>query len=402
MSDSPAGLSPRAVIGVQYFVYFGVLGAFLPYFNLYCYHLGFTGFQIGLLSALRSLTLTIFPVAWGLLADRYRVRRQMYISCTIASTLVWVLFLRTTDFPTLFFITLLYGVFYAPIISFLETFAVESLGRDRGGYGRVRAWGSISFIVTVVAMGRVIDARSVDVILVAILGGSALLSACAVGMPPIRETAKGRTGVRLTDLLNRQTLVFLASAFLMLVSHGAYYGFFSIHLEALGYDKTFVGVAWALASVAEVLVMVRSRSMFNRFSYKTVLAFSFGVAALRWFVLFATVSPAGILALPAAARRDLRGISHGQHPLHGPVGAGRRQNPGPGAQQCRHLRARAHDRLFHQRVDVRDHGVRGPVRRERAHRTGRRRCLQWHPEPHFTMLPADPAARTTPFSGTPC
>ena len=47
----------KFIISSQYFIYFGVLGIFLPYFNLYCYHLGFTGLQIGIVSALRSLAM---------------------------------------------------------------------------------------------------------------------------------------------------------------------------------------------------------------------------------------------------------------------------------------------------------------------------------------------------------
>jgi PPP family 3-phenylpropionic acid transporter len=82
----------------------------------------------------------------------------------------------------------------------------------------------------------------------------------------------------------------------MLVSHGAYYGFFSIHLANLGFDGTFIGICWALASTAEILVMVRSEKLFNRFSIENVLTFSFAVAAIRWLTLFFATSPAIILA----------------------------------------------------------------------------------------------------------
>lgn len=67
----------KYLIASQYFLYFGVLGIFLPYFNLYCYHIGFTGFQIGALSALRSVTLVLFSLAWGVLADRFQITKPM-------------------------------------------------------------------------------------------------------------------------------------------------------------------------------------------------------------------------------------------------------------------------------------------------------------------------------------
>jgi len=49
------------IMASQYFLYFGVMGMVLPYFNLYCYHLGFDGFQIGVLSSIRSFGMVYFP-----------------------------------------------------------------------------------------------------------------------------------------------------------------------------------------------------------------------------------------------------------------------------------------------------------------------------------------------------
>jgi PPP family 3-phenylpropionic acid transporter len=83
----------------------------------------------------------------------------------------------------------------------------------------------------------------------------------------------------------------------MLVSHGAYYGFFSIHLENLGYSRTFIGFSWALASAAEILVMIRSEALFRKFSLERVLLFSFAVAALRWLLLYSFSQAAAILLI---------------------------------------------------------------------------------------------------------
>jgi PPP family 3-phenylpropionic acid transporter len=81
----------------------------------------------------------------------------------------------------------------------------------------------------------------------------------------------------------------------MLVSHGAYYGFFSIHLETLGYTGTFIGASWALASAAEILAMLYSEAIFNRFALERVLLASFAAAVLRWWILGAATSAAVIL-----------------------------------------------------------------------------------------------------------
>ncbi len=101
----------KIIIGSQYFLYFSVMGIFLPYFNLYCYHLKFSGFQIGVLSAIRSVALVLFPLVWGALADRFKIRRPIYISCNFISTAIWVFYFYTTDFWPMLVITAFYGIF---------------------------------------------------------------------------------------------------------------------------------------------------------------------------------------------------------------------------------------------------------------------------------------------------
>ncbi len=285
----------KIAIGSQYFLYFGVLGIFLPFFNLYCYHLGFSGLRIGVLSAVRSVAMIVFPLIWGALADRLDARRPIYILCNFCSAIIWMLYLFTIDFWPMLAITIFYGMFFAPIISFLEAFTMDLLGREKKSYGRIRAWGSISFIAVVLVLGRVIDLYSVEIIVVLILAGSLILSIISTRIPAFQNVKKKRLSGEAKSLLQRRVLVFLFCAFLMLVSHSAYYGFFSIHLENLGYGNTFIGLAWALASTAEILVMIRSDRIFSRFSIESVLIFSFMTAALRWLILFSARSAAAIL-----------------------------------------------------------------------------------------------------------
>lgn len=280
----------RALLASQYFIYFGVLGIYLPFFNLYCYHVGFSGTQIGAISAVRTMATALFPMIWGHLADRFCARKSIYIACSFASVMVWSLFLLTADFWPMMMIMVVYGIFYAPIISFLEAFTLDYLGPRRRDYGRLRVWGSISFICVVVVVGRIVDATSLNIILVLILAGSLLRAVLSVRIParpsPAREPT--RQGLRL--LAAAPVAGFLFAALLMLASHGAYYAFFSIHLESIGYGRTLIGICWAVAVAAEVLVMILSPRLFHRVSLQSVLVFSCVAAALRWFTLAATAS----------------------------------------------------------------------------------------------------------------
>ncbi len=294
------------IIGLQYFVYFGVTGIFLPYFNLYCYHLGFSGFQIGALSALRSMALILFPLLWGALADRYQQRRAIYIGCNLMSAIVWSFYLLTSDFKLMLLITLFYTIFYAPIISFLEAFSMETLGSEKSGYGRLRAWGSISFIAMVVGVGNIIDRYPIRIILVLILAVSALMAAISFRVPEVIRYPGKSFRSQFGSFLNQRVVVFLICGFLMLAGHGAYYAFFSIHLEKLGYGSTFIGGCWALGTLAEIGVMILSPRIFRSFSLIQVLFFSFMAAAVRWLALFHVRAP-----LPIALTQLLHAFSYG-------------------------------------------------------------------------------------------
>jgi len=286
---------PLLAIRLQYFFYFAVLGIFLPYFNLYCYHLGFSGAQIGTLSAVRSLVMVISSIIWGLLADRFHLRRPIYIICSTAGALTWLFFLTTTDFWLMLLFTVIYVCFYAPIIAFLEAFTMDQLAYRKESYGRVRAWGSVSFILVVILLGRAIDQFPIRLILVLIFAGSLLQALGALRMPRFNSVGRSLTPQPGESLLNGHVGIFLLCGFLMLVSHGTYYGFFSIHLENLGYSRTFIGLMWAVASIAEIIVMIKSEAIYTRFTLERVLVFSFAVAVVRWLMLSIVHSPVLIL-----------------------------------------------------------------------------------------------------------
>ncbi len=293
-------ISARNIIAAQYFLYFGVLGFYLPYFNLYCYRIGLDGFQIGTLSSIRSITVIVFPLVWGRLADRYGTRKPIFVLCSSLCAFVWTFYLFTVDFEWMALVTLLYGIFYAPLVSFLEAFSLETLGPRRQGYGKIRAWGSLSFILMVSLTGELIEIYSASIILTLILAGTILQTLISLKMPSVKTSG---ARVRPSDSKSfpaASSALFLFCAFLMLASHGAYYGFFSIHLEKLGYDSSFIGICWAVAVSAEIVVMVKSETIFSRFSLEKVILFSIATAAARWLVLFMATSPALLLVSQAA------------------------------------------------------------------------------------------------------
>lgn len=276
---------PTGAISRQYFLYFAVLGVFLPYFNLYCYHIGMNGLQIGTISATRSIVMVAFTLLWASIADRLMIRRGVFILCNIFSSIVWIFMLPAESFSSILAISILHAIFLGPLIAFLEAFTMESLGEDRGRYGRVRVWGSLGFIVMVVVMGRVAELYSLWLIIPVILAG--FIAQAVNSFKIIGASSQGGRfpSGALRNIIGMRSVVFLAVGFLMLVSHGAYYGFFSIHLEKAGFGNLFMGVSWAVAIAAEITVMIFAQVFLKRFAMEKILIFSLFAAIVRWAAL---------------------------------------------------------------------------------------------------------------------
>lgn len=54
----------------------------------------------------------------------------------------------------------------------------------------------------------------------------------------------------------------------MVLSHGPYYTFLTLHLEELGYSRGLIGLLWAVGVVAEVLMFMVMSRILQRFTVR--------------------------------------------------------------------------------------------------------------------------------------
>jgi PPP family 3-phenylpropionic acid transporter len=77
----------------------------------------------------------------------------------------------------------------------------------------------------------------------------------------------------------------LGAAFCNAAAHGALYAFLSLHLEALGYSGTTIGVFWTIGVAAEILVFLYLPQLFRRATLSAILIASLGCAVVRFLAL---------------------------------------------------------------------------------------------------------------------
>ncbi|MEO5347408.1 MAG: MFS transporter [Magnetococcus sp. YQC-9] len=270
-----------------YACYFAVVGVWIPYWPLYLANLGHGAQTIGILTALTQWIRIPAPPLWGQVADR-GARHRVIIATSFGALIAFSLYFLDSSLLWIFGVTVLYSIFHTGPLSLVDATAMEASITHHWDYGRVRLWGSWGFIVCALGGGPLSDRLGLGSIPVLIALLLALTLLCTLWLP----RSPARHGVRLpfsTLFARTEVRWFYFSATMMQFSHGGYYGFMSLHLQQQGFTRTTIGLLWAVAVLAEVVLMSRSRSLLGRIGVAPLLTLSLLVATVRWSIYACTV-----------------------------------------------------------------------------------------------------------------
>jgi PPP family 3-phenylpropionic acid transporter len=271
-----------------YYFYFSLLGATAPFLALYFDHLGFSAARIGELVAIPMLMRCVAPNLWGWLGD-YSGRRLAIVRFGACCTLLcFAGIFISQSYAWLALIMALHAFFWHAVLPQFEVITLAHLREQAERYSRIRLWGSIGFIASVVGLGKLFELLSLDAYpwaLVLIMAGIVVSSCWVPNAQPQMRPNDPALGGFLQQLRRPGILAFYASVGLMQLSNGPYYTFFTLHLEALGYARGVIGQLWALGVVAEILLFLVMARLLARYSLRSVLLASFLITALRWLLL---------------------------------------------------------------------------------------------------------------------
>jgi PPP family 3-phenylpropionic acid transporter len=310
-ASTPVARSPAFALGGFYFWYFAYLGLFAPYFSLYLKAQGLSAFEIATLAAIVPITRTLGPTLWGALADA-RGRRIGVVRLTAtAATLLFVGVFASAQFAWLFAVLLAMNLFSCGLLPLVEATTFAHLAGAPHRYGRIRAWGSVGFVVAVVAGGALLERAGTRALLPAMAALLALHAVAAWRIPEAPVAPQPHDTPPLGALLRTPAVVglFVACA-LMSVAHGPFHTFYSIWMVDHGWSADAVGLLWALGVVCEIGVFVVWRSLAARFALRTLLVFAFCVAGVR-FVLVGWLPDVWLVTVVCAASHGITfGVFH--------------------------------------------------------------------------------------------
>lgn len=269
-----------------YITIFFVIGAMMPFWPVWLQAHHMSGIEIGLLMAIPILGKVIFSPLFASLGDRLGERKRLLLFFLACSFFIFAGFGFLNSFTGFLVISILFGISWAPVMSFGDNITLLSIRSSSLQYGRLRLWGSLSFILMSFGFGWILEFSQEELIYWVILTSIALTLLASLSLPDIRIPPLGRQSQPVRKLLKERSFqVFMVSVALIHGSHALYYGFATLHWRSLGYSDGLIGLLWAIGVAAEVVFFIFGARIANHFPPSRLLISAGLCACLRWVLL---------------------------------------------------------------------------------------------------------------------
>ena len=272
-----------------YFAFMGGWGFILPFINLFYVSLGFSGKEIGTIGSINALVgLIVSPMIVSEIKKRPQGRGILQASLMIGALFYFLQGQQTT------FLAIVVIVFFQSLISSgtmpaSDAMAIHVSEEAGTGYGSVRVWASIGWILAVPASGWLIErlgfqAGFLGVSLAWLVGALLTLpiqpryfvAPKRTGQPPSNlRTAFQRIGRDRTLRGYAVALVFIG-----FLNNGVLQ-FENVFLAELGASKQLISFAAILSAIVEIPFMVYADRYVRRVGAHRVMLFAISMLCLQ-------------------------------------------------------------------------------------------------------------------------
>ena len=270
-------------------------GAHLPFFGLWLAERGLTANEIALVVGAPLFARVLGAAPLTAIADQMgdpvlAIRVLSVLVCLLYGAIPFV-----EGFPGLLLVSVTAGLLWGTVAPLSDALTIAATRTGEADYGRVRLWGSFSFILTASVMGVVIERVGLWIVPPMVVLSLLLLMA-AVGRRRERSADPPRSMLDGARVMARDPvlLLLLVAAACGHAAHGMFYTIGGVHWRSLGYSEAVIGFLWAVGVIAEIGLFAISTLVLKRVGTMALLAIGLVAGTVRWAVM-AVDPPLGFL-----------------------------------------------------------------------------------------------------------
>jgi PPP family 3-phenylpropionic acid transporter len=262
-----------------YFFYFAAVGVYVIFLPKVLHDIGYTPTNIGLLFAIAPLMrfLTPFLFLKHITLTNNIFRWSLYLA--ILSSLFF--YITINNFILFLINNLILGICLSLILPFIEVYAISQLGKNK--YGKSRLYGSIGFMAISLILAKFLTNPNIALhyyliatILTAYFSINIIKSKCD------NKIINQESNDKFSLLTNWS---FWLSLFLMQVSFGGFYNFFTIYETTNGLSLEMTSYLWAFGVICEI-IMLYYQAPILKYNLLNIIKLSIFLTIFRWLILY--------------------------------------------------------------------------------------------------------------------
>ena len=283
-----------------YFAFMGGWGFVLPFVNLFYVSLGLTGAQIGTVGSVSAIVgLVVSPIIVSEIKKRPQARGILQASLMLAA-IGYFLLGQQTIFPAILVIVFFQSLVGAGIMPASDAMAIHVSQEAGTGYGSVRVWASVGWILIVPVSGWLIERFGfrAGFLGVSLMWLTAALFTLLINhryfvRPQLAGQPQSNLRTAFRQITRDRTLLGYAIAlvFIGFLNNGVLQ-FENVFLSQLGASKVLISFAGILSAIVELPFMVYADRYVRRVGAHRVTLFAISMLLLQ---------RAAVLLLPSIA-----------------------------------------------------------------------------------------------------
>lgn len=302
-------------VSVLFAAIFVVAGTNLPFLPIWLDWRGLGPSEIAVITATPLFIRVLVTPVIAFAADRAGDHRRFLIALSWCGLGALLALSQSSGFWPILLCTVAFACAWTTIMPLTETVALSGVKVAGLDYGRMRLWGSLSFIAASLGGGWVIAQHGASSAIWLVVGGGVVTMLAAHALaPPIGlgrlKAATSPPRLRFVDALGLlrswQFLTFLLAAGAIQAAHAMFYTFGTLHWAGQGFSADWSGILWSIGVIAEIGVFLFSGALLRRLGPPELLAIAGLAAVVRWLAMGFDPPLVGLVALQA-----LHGLTFG-------------------------------------------------------------------------------------------
>lgn len=279
-----------------YVIFYAGQAMYNTYLNLYLNDSGFNMTAIGGVQSAATLALVLIQPLWGVLSDKAKSKNRIIALLAIITTGVCLCFYASKAALWLAFCVMLFTVFFNPMLTLQDNYALEYLEGSKWDFGHIRLGGTLGYAVCAMLVGFIIGNNYGQIFWIMSIFFLAVCI-CYLTLPQVeghrQKHEKVKYSVLLKDKPLRWMLVFNVIYYL---GTAFYFQFYPLYFRnELGASTQLVGMLTFCSAMSEVPFFWFAHKLEKKFGVKRVMLFAGSATALRWFLLFFVSNPVAVL-----------------------------------------------------------------------------------------------------------